>query len=300
MKLNNEDVQEIELELTGTCNLDCPLCARNYEEAKNLKISNQRPLKDIIAQLDTFPNLRNVCLAGIISEPTLYKQLMPLLTYLINRNIEIELYSNADTHDAGYWERLGSTVRKGNIKVFFTVCGSTQELHAKYRVGSNLDRILIHHEAFKKGNFGKGHDYLQHIMFNYNESDFQNMDSIRALFSNECNIQSLPYQERFDIKDDKGIKMTDELSSKYQNIIKFGKSKLQDGTARLNCKSLEMKFLALDQFGNATPCFLYRLHQKENFDQDYTKILNGEYSFCYECESNTCGMLEKNNLERMT
>jgi len=299
MKLNKDEIQEIELELTGTCNLDCPLCARNYIQAKELIITHQRPLKDITEQLDTYPNLRNVCIAGIVSEPTLYKDLFSLLTYLIKRNIEIELYTNADTHNIQYWTRLGNIVKNANIKVFFTICGSTQEIHSKYRVGSDLKKILQHHEAFKKGNYPDKKDYLQHIMFNYNADDFKNMDSIRALFSNECNIQSLPYQERFQIKDDKGIKMQDELSRKYLNIIKFGKAKLKESKARLNCKSLETKFIALDQFGNETPCFLYRMYSKDKFNRDYTKILNGQYDFCYECECNTCGMLEKNNLERM-
>ena len=107
MKKNKEWVYEIELELTTNCNLSCPLCARNQVEAQNLMDGNTRSVDDIILQLDGYPNIKNCCLAGILSEPTLYKDLFILIEYLNNRNIEIELYTNADTHDNDYWYELG-------------------------------------------------------------------------------------------------------------------------------------------------------------------------------------------------
>ena len=37
-------------------------------------------------------------------------------------------------------------------KVFFTICGSTQELHSRYRVGSDLQQVLNNAAAFKRDN----------------------------------------------------------------------------------------------------------------------------------------------------
>ena len=294
MELQDTDIEEVELELTGTCNLDCPLCARNYKEAKPLIKYNERDVSLIIEQLNTYPNLKNVCIAGIISEPTLYKQLFLLMEYLVHREVEVELYSNADTHNEKYWEKLGKICTE-KVKVYFTVCGSTQEMHSLYRVGSSLERVLRHHQAFKRGNRSCS-DYLQHITFNYNKDDFKNMGEIRKTFSNEWNINSLPYNERFKV--DSNIMMTDELSNTYKNIANIGKIRFGKD-AIIRCKSLEKKFVAIDQFGKITPCFLYRLYSPDKFEKNYDLINKYTYDFCYECESLSCKMLEKNNLERM-
>ena len=97
--LESNEIHEIEIELTGTCNLSCPLCARNNPAAKHLLIKNHRPFEEIIKQIESFPNLKRICLAGIISEPTLYKDFKSLIIYLGTTNLSIELYSNADTHN---------------------------------------------------------------------------------------------------------------------------------------------------------------------------------------------------------
>ena len=47
MIIPKNKIQEIELELTGTCNLECPLCTRNYLHAKHQKIKNIRNTNEI-------------------------------------------------------------------------------------------------------------------------------------------------------------------------------------------------------------------------------------------------------------
>ena len=295
----NDEVNDVELELTGFCNLKCPLCANRYSFISDaIKRKNIRPLNEWISQLNKYINLRSVCLAGIVSEPTLYPYLFELLDYFHSRCITVELYSNANTHDEQWWNQLNRHMHEDD-KVFFTICGSTQELHSKYRVGSNLQQILNHAAAFKRGNKYEN-DWIQHIKFNYNVEDFEkNMKSIISMFSHSFLINSLPYKERFDVKSN--ICMPYNLSNKYLAIMKYAiDQRAKNKKFKVCCKSLETNFLALDQFGNEFPCFLYRFYSNQKFDhEDYSDILNYKYDFCFECEKLTKSLLEMNKMERM-
>ena len=301
-KLPNDQIEEIEIELTGTCNLQCPLCARNNPEAQHLLVKNHRPIEEIIRQLDSYPNLKRICLAGIISEPTLYKDFKRLIQYIGIRDLEVELYTNAGTHDKFWWSDLGE-IFPPNIKIYFTVCGSTQELHSKYRKGSDLAKLLDNVKAFKD-TYKYKNDYIQHIKFVYNEEDFKTeaMQNIIKLFNNSFLINSLPYNERFNLEDTEDFNMP-ENSLHYKNLKKVTLrrfKRLDIKRPKVNCKAIETKFLSMDQFGNMTPCFLYRMY----FDTRYTEvdakdIHNGRHLFCYECEKTCTKLMDKANLERM-
>ena len=96
--LKKEDIEVVELELGSWCNLSCPLCQRSWVDAQHLiDKSTQRPIEDIIQQLNEFPNLKIITIAGIISEPTLYKNLFKLMEYITSRDVLFYLYTNGST-----------------------------------------------------------------------------------------------------------------------------------------------------------------------------------------------------------
>ena len=117
MIISKNEIQEIELELTGTCDLECPLCTRNYLHAKHQKIKNIRTLETIINQLNEYPSLKHINIAGTVSEPTLYKDIIKLTEYLVSRNIEIDFYSNASKLDLELWEKLGKLLNKNKLNI---------------------------------------------------------------------------------------------------------------------------------------------------------------------------------------
>ncbi len=300
--LQKHEILEVELELTGTCNLDCPLCSRSYENAKHLLVKHIRPLDEWIAHLDSFPNLRYTCLSGAVSEPTMYKEFLGLIRYLKSRNITFDLYTNANTHKEEWWQELGTLV-SGKDRVLFTVCGTTQELHEKYRVNSSLEQVLQHARAFRKS--GSTHDWIQLIRFDYNHENLESddMKKIIAEFNHLYVCESAPYQERFNIiKDpDNNIKMAGSLGEKY-NIIRNAVLKRYDSGTKcsMKCKSFELQFLFIDNFGGEHPCFLHRIYDTKPFDHtDYSDIFEFKNRYCYECESMTKTMLESNGMERM-
>ena len=297
----DDQVYDIELELTGVCNLRCPLCANCMCDAEHLKRKNIRPLAEWQSQLDKYSNVKSVCLAGIFSEPTMYPELFELLDYLVQRRISFELYTNGDLHDDSWWSELSyhTTV---NDKVVFTICGSTQELHERYRVGSKLDRIVQHAQAFKTSS-GKCNDWVQHIKFNYNTDDFcKNMKRVISTFSNSMLINSSPYAERFKYKNSiVGVEMPGKLGRIYKTLAKEAYQRKQKNMPfTMCCKSFETHFISIEQFGKIYPCFLYRMYAKDDFsNEDFSDILSYKYDFCYECEKHTKELLEKYTMERM-
>ena len=294
------EIHEIELELTGICNLSCPLCARNNPAAKHLLVKNHRPIEEVVKQIESFVNLKRICLAGIISEPTLYKDFNILIEYLGTRkDLSIELYTNASTHKTNWWKKLGE-IFPDNIKIYFTVCGSTQELHEKYRKGSKLQDVLNNALAFKE-TYKFKNDYIQHIKFNYNKEDFETeaMQNIIKMFSCSFLIESLPYNERFSLVPNKDFDMPSN-SNNYKKLMTRTIQKIEDKKCKINCKSIQTNFLSIDQFGNQTPCFLYRMYYKNSYTkQDSIDISNGKFNFCFECEKSTTNMMTLYNLERM-
>ena len=53
--MKKSEVEEMEMDLTGVCNLSCPLCTRNYQHANHLVEKNVRSIEEIIKQLDEKP-----------------------------------------------------------------------------------------------------------------------------------------------------------------------------------------------------------------------------------------------------
>lgn len=272
MQLHTSDILEIDLELTNACNLSCPLCARETN-AVSLKY-HKRTLSDWTNQISEYENLERVSLIGIISEPTLYKEFIPLVKWIKGKGLKIILNTNGNTHNEKWWEEL-SNILDEEDDVLFTICGSTQELHEKYRVGSDLDEVIRNCKAYG--------GTLQYIRFEYNKEDAAPKGSVV--------INSLPYQERFDIDSD--IKLIDNLSNSY-NIIKGVNKK-----TKIKCKSFDTKYLSIDNAGAVHPCFIYRQYEKKAFDLDYTKIHNHEYDFCYECDAFTTKLLKEVGIETM-
>jgi MoaA/NifB/PqqE/SkfB family radical SAM enzyme len=292
LKINRTEIQEFEMDLVGYCNLQCPLCTRNYEHAEHMLKNNIRPLKEIIKQLDTFPNLKRTFCAGAISEPTLHPEFLDYLRYLKSRDIYVELFTNGSTHNPDFWEEVANILDE-NDQVHFTICGSTQKLHEKYRVNSNLSKILENAEALRKI---KPIDYCQFIRFVYNEKDEENVKKFP--FSNYYKVETEGIRRINDkfIKVPEGVK---PLPTRDKIIKQLFKNPPENGI--IQCKSLEDKKIFIDQFGNISACYIHREFEPEDiFDGDefdYSNILDFKYKDCFLCEKRTRMFIDKMGLD---
>ena len=303
MEIGEDFFEEIEIELTGTCNLKCPLCTRNYSHANHQTIKNIRSLDNIKLQLSKFKNLKHINIAGTVSEPTLYPYLLELLEWIIsiNPNIEIDLYSNASILDPELWKNIGKLFTTYKHRMIFTICGSTQELHSKYRVGSDLQTILNNAEYFKSTNKSKS-DYIQYIVFKYNEKDsfsdetkkiLNTFNNIMMVGSEGIRLKNI-YNQKF-TNDIGPIEKREKLINKIYNI-----ANKKNYRVCIDCKSLKQKRLYIDQFGKEYACYILAEHYKDSYFKahyNFDKIKKFDYNCCLVCEKQTQLFIDKFNLD---
>lgn len=263
-----DEIIRVELELTSACNLACPLCMREKVQLPN-KIE-YRNIQEIINQLDTYTALEYVTIAGAISEPTTHPDLFSLIVYLKRRQIEISLYINGDTHTDSYYRQLGAVFNGSIGHVYFTICGSTQELHEKYRVGSCIDRVLRRLDIVNRfsGNLG----ILTWIVFNYNEDDFkQHYKEYQQKYNTEY-FYTLPVAEHFN--QPSTIHLPNRLRDQYLDSI-------DRNDVPTSCPAVEHCFVQIDFVGSVHPCSLHRVY--------------GEHR-CFECSSKNRTMMRQNKI----
>lgn len=299
MIVKKSDIEEIELDLTGTCNLSCPLCTRNYSHANHLVEKNVRTIDQIIKQLDEFTNLQRFFIAGAVSEPTMYKDFVKFIEYLNSRNIYYELFTNGNTRTEQWWVDLGNIIPE-HCRCCFTVCGSTQELHERYRVGSDLAQIMRNAAAFRES--GRQNDWIQHIRFQYNAVDRES-PGMKEIFSQFSNVILVETEGIRRLNDHKLI-VPDGVAPlpKRDKMIKmiFKNRPTPGDQVTINCRSLENKKVYINQFGQISACYIHAEFEQDYFDCDdfdYADILSFKFSDCFLCEKQTRTIIEKTGLD---
>lgn len=293
-------VIDLELELTTLCNAHCQLCYRNYTAFKeHYPTTKVRPLQEVIDQLETFPDLEWIRLVGTISEPTLYKEFFPLVRYIKGRGINIEICTNGDTHNPSWWAEL-SLYMTAEDKVYFSICGSTQELHEVYRKNTRLVNILENAKAFRTD---KKNDYAQCIRFAYNSDNFDSpeFNQMVSVFSNIYWTETFLLKEESNYVDKVHLNKLQPNAKKiadYVHMDKFARTKFASPVkGRAWCMSWENKSQQVDIDGKVYPCYLFLEASKgQPWDGDYEKILNMQYEVCKYCDRAVIELCDKKDL----
>lgn len=277
--LKLSDVEVVDIDLTNICNLKCPLCYRNYKQFNNVN-DTIRTVKEICAQLDTFSNLKQVNFAGNYSEPTLYGDLFQLIDYCHKRNIVVNIYTNGSTHNDSnrlYWKYIAEKLLD-NDKIFFTVCGSTQELHEKYRVGSQLydvfENALMCQRYLKNNNV-----QIQFIKFEYNKNDIENT---RFLFKDFKNFSFV----NCDCDADRVLTQDGLFAEKIQynffiSVLLKTKNSLKKN---IQCRAKCSKQVYIDNSGKIYPCMLFKKCEYNCKVEKNKLIFDTNGKECYICD----------------
>lgn len=273
-------IEEIEIELTSICNAKCQLCYRNYKSYKPSKII--RPIDDVISQLDSYKSLKRIKLVGVESEPTIHPEFLKLITWLKSKDIHIEICTNGDTKTVDFWRKLGILLDEDD-EVYFTICGSTQELHQRYRRNTRLDRILRNAAAMREA--GKSTDYAQCIRFSYNDKDF-NSKKFQDMVSNFSHVYWTETYLHKDLNNYVDIEGMEYLTPPTQKQDSYYKVELlanalfkADGFKETLCMAEESKSIQIDVHGNLYPCYLHK-----EADIPWTgEYGNGEIETCKFC-----------------
>lgn len=166
-----------------------------------------------------FKNLTTIYLIGQLSEPTTHPEFLKIVKNAKDRNLNVKICTNGDLHDDGFWTDLG-TVLSDNDEVWFTLCGSTQELHSRYRANTSLDRMLRHAEALRSS---RKVDCAKCIRFRYNHEnidsrgfadlvkDFSKIEYVDTCFPSKMDS----YNDNFDYED---FLPVEDVLSEYRKI----------------------------------------------------------------------------------
>lgn len=264
-------------------------------------VKNVRPFSDVRKQLDSFTGLKRFFIAGAVSEPTMYKEFVDFIKYLNDRGVYYELFTNGNTRDEEWWARLGELVPSHCICAF-TICGSSQELHEKYRVGSDLDQILRHARAFRRN--GKGNDWIQHIRFAYNAQDRESpeMQSIFQEFSHVLKVETEGVR-RLNVYNKEVEIGVQPLANREKTIKLLFKNRPRpddNKTYEIRCRSFEQKKVYINQFGQISACYVHAENEQDYFPNeefDYSDILSFKFPDCFLCEKRTRTFIDKMGLD---
>ena len=248
--LTQNNIECIELELINRCNLKCPLCvSRNLTD--KYKTNSYLDINVLINFLENFNNLKYIHLVGSVSEPLLYKYIFELLEYLYNRNIDILISTNASVKLD--WERLGKYITP-NSEVRFCIDGSTQEIHQRYRINSDLNLILSNFQLFKTTS--RCITTLQFIEFSYNQDDIDNIIGIKhkykfdKLYKICCDISNNQNYQPI-----KKIEIANKIRKNFKN----------NNQTIIKCFVEDEKFIYINSYGEYLPC----CNHYEKYMNDY-------------------------------
>ncbi len=145
-------MQELYLEVTTRCNLNCRTCIRN---------SWQEPLGDMDGEtfallLRSLPRLRKVQIAGL-GEPLCHPDLVGMIEQCKEKADEVELISNGLLLDG---EIARHFLEVGLDRLILSIDGAEQETYRKVRGGS-LSKLLANLEALNELKKSRGGSHPQ-------------------------------------------------------------------------------------------------------------------------------------------
>lgn len=185
----------------------------------------------------------------------------------------------------------------------FTVCGSTQELHEKYRVGSDLQQILDNAAAFRKN--GRNNDWIQHIRFQYNAKDRESpaMEAIFDQFSHTLKVETEGvrrinvYNKEVEV----GIQPMETREKTIKLLFKNRPTPDDGKQYEIQCRSIRHKKVYINQWGQVSACYTHAENEQDYFpaegDFDYSDILNFKFPDCFLCEKRTRTFIDKMGLD---
>jgi radical SAM protein with 4Fe4S-binding SPASM domain len=128
--------REIQLEVTGACNLRCQMCLVSYRAPLN-KINGSMSFETFRSIVDDLPDLEQVTLQGL-GEPLLAPDLFRMIEYASSRGIRMGFNTNGTLLSRDRARRL---VDAGLHWLHVSLDGASRETYEGIRRGSDFDRV---------------------------------------------------------------------------------------------------------------------------------------------------------------
>jgi MoaA/NifB/PqqE/SkfB family radical SAM enzyme len=131
-----EGPTELQIEVTGSCNLSCQMCLVAYRPRLGRSASmSVATVRDI---LDDLPSVRRLTLQGL-GEPLLAPDLAAIIDEAVRRGIEVGFNTNGTLLTAA---RSAWLVAAGVSWIHVSVDGAVADTFAAIRVGGHLDTVV--------------------------------------------------------------------------------------------------------------------------------------------------------------
>jgi radical SAM protein with 4Fe4S-binding SPASM domain len=128
--------REIQVEVTGACNLRCAMCLVSYRPALSRR-SGAMDLESFRELVDQLPELEQVTMQGL-GEPLLAPDFFPMLEYLAGRGIRMGFNTNGTLLTRDRAERL---VELGVDWIHVSLDGAEAETYEAIRARSSFQRV---------------------------------------------------------------------------------------------------------------------------------------------------------------
>ena len=181
------NIKTVHLELTDSCNLRCPQCARNQSGGKDnpLLPNTQLYLNDIkkIFPEQFIKQLKRILLCGNYGDPIVAKDTLEIIEYFreINPEIWIQIHTNGSLRNPEWWSRVGKICNTPKSHVVFSIDG-LKDSNKLYRIGSVWKKIEENLRAFVNAG---GYARWDYIVFKHN----QHQVSEAQLLSQEIGVK---------------------------------------------------------------------------------------------------------------
>jgi len=181
------DITSVQIEITEKCNAACPACSRTYFGYGELAGIYQKHMSldefKLLLPPNLVSNLIRVIFCGNVGDAQVNPNLPHMLEYLYfhNENIGVHINTNGGMHSAEYWADFA---KYKNMRIFYAVDGTTQEVHSYYRQNTNLSKVLENAKAYIDAG---GDAVLQFILFEHNQHQIEDVKKL----SKEYNFKKL-------------------------------------------------------------------------------------------------------------
>ena len=211
------DIKElcVFLDLSTYCNAGCPQCDRTDTQGlgKEGWIPNEMWTIDRVKR--AYPLGMDIFRATLCStwgDPMMVKDIDQIIYHFLENGTEVHCNTNGSMRDTWWWFNLGREMSESETpsKMTFDIEGINQEMHAKYRRNTDLNKILENMEAYT---LGGGLAQVHTIVFEHNEKYLREIKELCEKHGAKT-IQFQKSNRRFDHDNNREFRFINEHGEK--------------------------------------------------------------------------------------
>lgn len=269
-----KEIKMVHLELTSKCNAACPMCARNLNGGPR---RNHFPLTELslseiqkIFPREWLEKLNKIYLCGNLGDPTMCRDLVPILQYFRanNPNLILGMHTNGGARDKTFWQELARVVDYCRFGI-----DGLEDTNHLYRQNVSWDRLESNFRSFIEAGGRAEWDYLvfQHNQHQVEEARQKSQDwgflkfNVKAtsrFFSThkqslqeKVPVHNLRGEKTHDLRRTESPEFENQFYKEQEKIIRdFGSLESYWNHTQISCRVAVEKSVYIAATGHILPC----------------------------------------------